>query len=422
MEAHLSMRAKNKSLSPILRTLATLLLAVLVGVAAAQSRTDARVVEQETQRGIVELYEALTPLQSVASFMTVGAHPDDERSSQIALLSRGMGVRSITVTANRGEGGQNSIGTEYRQALGVLRSREMEESSKAFNVELFFLSESFDDPIFDFRFSKSAVETLGIWDEDVMMEKLVRAIRESRPDILFTNFQDVFGQHGNHRAMAYATEQAFHMAGDPTVFPEHLEMGLEPWQPKKLYLPSGTGGARADDPPSLETTLTLSTGDYNQIFGATYEQLGQQSRAYHRSQDMGSWRAEGPGQSSLHLRESFVTTAETDDALFAGLPFTVADLADGVADETLAGQLRSIQADIDAAFAAYPDFAAVHEAVASALVTVREARETLAGLTDMDEAVSSDLDFRLAKKEAELQYASQAALSLVTRVIVATPE
>src|SRR5690554_515644 len=420
MEAHLSMRAKNKSLSPILRTLATLLLAVLVGVAAAQSRTDARVVEQETQRGIVELYEALTPLQSVASFMTVGAHPDDERSSQIALLSRGMGVRSITVIANRGEGGQNSIGTEYRQALGVLRSREMEESSKAFNVELFFLSESFDDPIFDFRFSKSAVETLGIWDEDVMMEKLVRAIRESRPDVLFTNFQNVFGQHGHHRAMAYAAEQAYALAGDPTAFPEHFEAGLEPWQPAKFYLPAGRGSGQAEE--ELPTTLQLDTGAFNQFFGATYEQLGQQSRAYHRSQDMGSWREEGAGTSNLHLVDSKVTTAETDTALFAGLPFTVADLAEGLANDTLAAQLVEVQDGIDAAFAAFPDFAAVQGHLSSTLAKVREARATLAAADDIDAATADDIDFRLAQKETELQVASRRALSLVSRVIAANPE
>ncbi|HNQ99703.1 MAG TPA: PIG-L family deacetylase, partial [Trueperaceae bacterium] len=265
----------------LLRAAAVSLMALLVAFASAQSRTDARVLEQETQIGILDLYEALTPLKSVASFMTVGAHPDDERSSQIALLSKGLGVRSITVTANRGEGGQNSIGTEYLQALGVLRSREMEQASAAFNVELFFLSESFDDPIFDFRFSKSAVETLEIWGEDVMMEKLVRAIRQSRPDVIFTNFQNVFGQHGNHRAMAYAAEQAFTLAADPNAYPEHFEMGLEPWQAAKFYLPSGRGSGQADF--ELETTLSIPTGGYDQVYGATYEQLGQQSRAYHRS-------------------------------------------------------------------------------------------------------------------------------------------
>ncbi len=403
---------------------AALITSLLLGIstnAFAQSRTDSRVVEQERHRGIVQLYEALTPLKSVASFMTVGAHPDDERSSQIALLSRGMGVRSVTITANRGEGGQNSIGTEYLQALGVLRSREMEQASSAFNVELFFLSESFDDPIFDFRFSKSAEETLSIWGEDVMMEKLVRAIRESRPDVLFTNFQDVFGQHGHHRAMAKATVDAYYLAGDPEAYPEHAELGLEPWQPKKIYLTSGTGGARGDDAEELPVTLTLPTGDFDQLFGATYEQLGQQSRAYHRSQDMGSWRAEGPGSSNLYLLDSHVTTAETDDELFAGLPFTVADLAEGLEAEALAGQLNDIQSAIDAAFEAYPDFVAVHEAVADALVATRAARETLAE-SDLEEDVRSDIDFRLETKEAELQYASQAALSLITRVIAETPE
>jgi LmbE family N-acetylglucosaminyl deacetylase len=410
---------KSARITRVLRTLAAALLTLSLATASAQSRTDARVLEQETQRGIVELYEALTPLKSVSSFMTVGAHPDDERSSQIALLSRGLGVRSITITANRGEGGQNSIGTEYRQALGVLRSREMEQSSAAFNVELFFLSESFDDPIFDFRFSKSAVETLGIWGEEVMMEKLVRAIRESRPDIIFTNFQDVFGQHGHHRAMAYAGEQAFTLAADPEAFPEHFELGLEPWQAAKFYLPAGRGSGQADF--ELETTLTMDTGAYNQFFGATYEQLGQQSRAYHRSQDMGSWRAEGAGSSNLHLVQSFVTDAETDDSLFAGLSFTVADLAENVSDETLAGQLNDIQAAIDGAFKAFPDFTAVHESLETALGTTRAARETLAGL-DLDAAVARDLDFRLDKKELELQFASRRALSLVTRISAATPE
>lgn len=403
----------------LLRAAAVSLMALLVAFASAQSRTDARVLEQETQIGILDLYEALTPLKSVASFMTVGAHPDDERSSQIALLSKGLGVRSITVTANRGEGGQNSIGTEYLQALGVLRSREMEQASAAFNVELFFLSESFDDPIFDFRFSKSAVETLEIWGEDVMMEKLVRAIRQSRPDVIFTNFQNVFGQHGNHRAMAYAAEQAFTLAADPNAYPEHFEMGLEPWQAAKFYLPSGRGSGQADF--ELETTLSIPTGGYDQVYGATYEQLGQQSRAYHRSQDMGSWADERSTNSNLHLVQSFVTDAETDTSLFAGVPYTVADLAAKVDDATLAGLLIDAQAAIDRALAAFPNFDAVQGELTVALATVRAARATLAA-SDVDAATAYDIDFRLAQKELELQVASRRALSLVTRVVAANPE
>ncbi len=410
------MQAKSNNL---LRAVVVSLMALLVAFGSAQSRTDARVLEQEAQIGILDLYEALTPLKSVASFMTVGAHPDDERSSQIALLSKGLGVRSITVTANRGEGGQNSIGTEYLQALGVLRSREMEQASAAFNVELFFLSESFDDPIFDFRFSKSAVETLEIWGEDVMMEKLVRAIRQSRPDVIFTNFQNVFGQHGNHRAMAYAAEQAFTLAADPNAYPEHFELGLAPWQAAKFYLPSGRGSGQADF--ELDTTLSIPTGGYDQVYGATYEQLGQQSRAYHRSQDMGSWADERSTNSNLHLVQSFVTDAETDTSLFAGIPYTVADLAAKVDDATLAGLLTDAQAAIDRAIAAFPDFGAVQGELTVALATVRAARATLAA-SGVDAATAADIDFRLAQKELELQVASRRALSLVTRIVAANPE
>jgi LmbE family N-acetylglucosaminyl deacetylase len=392
---------------------------VLGSLALAQGRTDMRVVEQEQRRGIVELYEALTPLRSVTSFMTIGAHPDDERSNLIAWLSRGQGVRAVTVTANRGEGGQNSIGTEYRQALGVLRSREMEASSKAFNVELFFLSESFDDPIYDESFSKSAVETLELWGEDALMEKLVRAVRESRPDIVFSNFQNVYGQHGHHRAMALATERVYELAGDPTAFPEHFEQGLRPWEPRKFYLPAGRGSSQSEI--ELPATLSIETGDYDPLFGATYAQLGQQSRAYHRSQDMGSWRDEGSEVSNLHLAASRVSDPDTEDSLFEGLPQTVADLGGMVEDEALQGQLRGAQAAIDRALGAYPDFAAVHEAVREALTEVRAARETLAGL-GLDEETAYDLDFRLALKEAELQYASRSALSLVSRVTLANAE
>ncbi len=394
-------------------------LALPIHFGMAQSLTDSRIVEQEKQRGIVSLYEALTPLKSINSFMTVGAHPDDERSGLLALLSRGMGVRTITVTANRGEGGQNSIGTEYRQALGVLRSREMEQASQAFNVELFFLSESFDDPIFDFSFSKSVEETLNEWGgQEIVMEKLVRAIRESRPDVLFTNFQNVFGQHGHHRTMAQAAEIAYELAADPEAFPEHFEQGLRPFAPAKFYLPAGRGSGLAEE--ELPTSVSYNTGEYDPIFGASYEQLGQQSRAYHRSQDMGRWTDEGPSQSNLYLGASRVEAAEDGD-LFDGMPNNLGEYAELVDDETLAGHLEGAQAAIDEALAAFPDFVAVNEAVITALNEVRAARDAVEG-ADLDEEMAFDLDFRLAKKEDELQYASRTALSLVTRVVADNPE
>src|SRR5690606_13515461 len=345
----------------------------------------------------------------------VGAHPDDERSSVLSLLSRGYGVRTITVTANRGEGGQNAIGTDYRQALGVVRSREMEEASLAFDVELFFLSESFDDPIYDESFSKSALETLELWGEDVMMEKLVRAIRQSRPDILFTNFQNVFGQHGHHRAMAAAAQEAFTLAADPNAFPEHAAMGLEPWQVKKFYLPAGTGGSREDDPVELAATLTLPVGELDPIFGASYLQVSEQSRAYHQSQAMGNLRAEGPVGSDLHLAASVVEVPAMEEDIFTGIARTVADLATGLEDADVASRLQELDAALVATVDAYPDFAVVADNAALALSLARSTREAVAA-SSLDEATKSDLDFRLGIKETELQYAAQSALSLVPRL------
>lgn len=388
-------------------------------LAAAQSLTDARVLEQERQRAVVQLWEALTPLKSIASQMTTGAHPDDERSSLLALLSRGHGVRVITITANRGEGGQNSIGLERYDALGVLRSHEMEEASRAFNVELYFLSEDFNDPIYDWAFSKSAVETFEFWGRENLLEKLVRVIRESRPDVLFTNFQDVWGQHGHHRAVTIATEEAFYLAADPEAFPEHFELGLRPWQAKKLYLPAGLGSAVAQEP--LPATLVLDIGDYDSIFGASYAQLGEQSRAYHRSQDMGRWVDEGPRTTSLYLAKSVIEVAEQETSMFEGLPQTLSDLADLVSNEPLQRALRQAHDFIGTALDAYPNYGEVNAALTAALGAVREARNLIED-AELDEEFAYDLDFRLKLKELDIQHAHRVSALLVPRLVASATE
>lgn len=394
--------------------------ALLSGVVAAQAE---RVEAQAQERAIVELWETLLPLKSVNSFMNTGAHPDDERSSLLAYLSKGLGARVISVTANRGEGGQNAIGTEYQDALGVVRSREMEEASRAYGVDLYFLSERFGSPIYDFGFSKTAEETFSEWGRQETLRRLVRAIRESRPDVVFTSFLDVYGQHGHHRAMNVATREAFDLAADPNAFPEQLQAGLRPWQIKKFYLPaeSGAGSTYADDQPPPPVTLSVALGNYDPIFGATYEQLGEQSRVFHKSQGMGSWHPEEPSTARLHLLRSSVNERADDKAIFAGLPRTVGELADTVSDAELAEALRSAQAGITAALESYPRYAVVAPNLQRALVNVRAARQRLAE-AGLGEAQRVDLDFRLANKEVQLQHALQQASLLVTRLEAVAPE
>lgn len=406
--------------SGISRACTALLACLLISSVAAQAE---RVQAQASEHAVVELWEALLPLESVNSFMNTGAHPDDERSSLLAYLSRGEGARVISVTANRGEGGQNAIGTEYDAALGVLRSREMEEASRAFGVDLYFLSEGRDDPIYDFGFSKTPEETFEHWGEEETLRRLVGVIRESRPDVVFTSFLDTYGQHGHHRAIHQATLRAFDLAADPKAFPEQLEAGLTPWQTRKLYIPaeSGEGDTYADADPPPPVTLEVDTGTYDPIFGATFEQLGEQARVYHQSQGMGSWRPEEPDTVALHLLRSKVNRRANDTAIFGGLPNTVGDLADMVSDRELAGRLRTAQRHIEAAISAYPSYVAVASSVQGALAEVRAALARLPRAR-MGNAARTDLEFRLSQKERELMNASTRAGLLITRLEVIEAE
>ena len=204
----------------------------------------------------VELWNVVKPLDTTVTFLNTGAHPDDERSDLLAYLSRGLGVKTASLIANRGEGGQNAIGNELGNALGIIRSNEMIEAAKVNGVKAYHLSETTSDDIYDFGFSKSPDETLEKWGEDVVYERLIKFIRTYQPDIVMPSFENVDSQHGHHRLMAILSERAYEDAADPTVFPEQLENGVEPWQIKKFYLPANE---KLLQPQSKLVTLTQST-------------------------------------------------------------------------------------------------------------------------------------------------------------------
>ena len=363
----------------------------------------------------MRLWDALVPLRSINAFMQTGAHPDDETSPLLARLSKGDGVRVAYACAVRGEGGQNVIGTELDNAMGVLRTREMEHAVRVLGAELYWLNEDYDGAIFDFGFSKSPVETFERWGRERTVERIVRAIRTFRPEVIAPTFLDVGGPHGHHRAVTVATGEAFTLAADPTAFPEQIAKGLRPWQVKKLYLPawSGGGGSYDDEAPPPNATITVDVGGYDPVYGATYAQIGQWSRACHRSQGMGRWVREKPESIPLH-RLACVLDVPVDEAgLFDGLPRTLRDLAEGVADAALAADLRTAQDAIDAAIAAYPENTAVARAVHRALGAVRTA---IAGADGADDTDLQDVGFRLAIKQRQLCRASIAACLVVARL------
>lgn len=367
----------------------------------------------KSERSIVELWEALNPLTTVTSIMNTGAHPDDERSAFLAYYALGHGSRTSTAIANRGEGGQNSLGNEYVHLLGVLRTRELAVSADVINVRLNILNQGFGDPIWDFGFSKSVEETVELWGGDHALGLYVKALRAERPDVVYPSFDNVPSQHGHHRAANVLTVEAFRLAADPNAFPEHFEEGLHPWQPRKLYLPVG----------EAEATVTIPVGEYNPIYGRTYEQLGEESRYMHISQNMGREYPYGPSYGYMKLIDSVVEVADKEESVFDGLPYNVADLAAELPEGQveLAKALHDVQAKLDATVDSFPSFEDAARNAHDALVTVRA---TLAMIeeADLPQETKIDLQHRLRVKEEQLAKVSLVGASIHPTITVEDPE
>ncbi len=379
-----------------------------------------RIVEQASDSAIARLWDALVPLTSVNSFLQTGAHPDDETTRLLARLAKADGVRLGFACGVRGEGGQNDIGTENRSVLGVLRTREMERAAAVLDMELFWLNEEIEGAIFDFGLSKTAEETFGYWGRERTVERLVRAIRAFRPDVVAPTFLDVPGQHGHHRAITQATEEAFHLAADADAFPEHARDGLAPWQAAKLYLPawSGAGGAYDDTEPPPNATITVPVGGFDAVHGATYAQIAQWSRAYHRTQGMGHWVEEGEAEVPLHRLACTIDAPDEETGLFDGLPTNLGELAETVADEGLAEAMSAAQGHIDGALRAFPDNGQVLHAIHAALGAVRQAVQALASANTADREAAGH---RLELKERQLCHASRCAALLTARLACERP-
>ncbi|WP_246309398.1 NEW3 domain-containing protein [Paenibacillus alginolyticus] len=368
-------------------------------------------------RGIVDLWKSIKPLTTIASAMNTGAHPDDEHSATLAYLSLGKGVNTFSVIANRGEGGQNEIGSELGNALGMIRTRELQEASKITNVTLGMLSEKIDDAIFDFGFSKSPDETLAKWGDSVVYERLIRKIREMRPDVIIPAFLNEESTHGHHRAINVITVRAFKDAADPNIFPEHLKKDLQPWQVKKLYLPAD----------NKDYNVLVPTGDYDEIYGASYVQLGEESRFMHKSQGMGRLVDEGPSGSYYKLGATAATakTADKEKDFFDGIAYSFEDLAKEIEtkgkDNKVTKDLRSLQKDADEVIAAYPNFAKVAREVHEMKADLQAALTDVAA-SDLQKITKEDLLYRLHVKEEQLNKASMEAASVVAKVKPATGE
>lgn len=262
--------------------------------------------------GVLSAALLIRQLDGVKRVLVIGAHPDDEDTSLLAALARGWGARAAYLALNRGEGGQNLIGPEMGEGLGIVRTGELLAARRVDGATQYFTR------AYDFGYSKTAEETFEHWPRESLLGDVVWVIRTFRPQIIVSVFSGTPADgHGQHQAAGLLTKEAFEAAGDPARFPEHLRMGAKPWTPLKLYRRTWR------DPES--STIALETGRLDPVLGRSYHQLAMRSRSQHRSQDFGVAQLEGPRVTLFQLLESRV--AGPDTSLFAGVDTTLVGLS-----------------------------------------------------------------------------------------------
>src|ERR1035438_4550375 len=203
-------------------------------------------------RPAAEILGELRDFREMGSVLHIGAHPDDENTQLIAYLARGRHYRTGYLSLTRGDGGQNVLGPEFDEELGVIRTQELLAARRLDGGQQFFTR------AIDFGFSKDYRETLNIWDRQQVLSDMVRVIRTFQPDVMITRFSPQPGNnHGHHTASAVLAIEAFKLAGDTNAFPDQLRE-LQVWQPKRL-LQNGGGLGRGGDAAN-DRSLRLETG------------------------------------------------------------------------------------------------------------------------------------------------------------------
>ncbi len=241
--------------------------------------------------GTAELLQTLDRLNTLGSVLMVAAHPDDENTAVIAYFARGRHLRTGYLSATRGEGGQNLIGTEQYEALGLIRTQELLMARRIDGGEQFFTR------AFDFGFSKNPEEAIAKWNRDLVLGDFVRIIRQFRPDVIISRWHPTGSSgHGHHTAAGHLAPAAFSAAADPKQFPEQISEGLQPWQARRLIWNTFTFGRQQEDaaPRGPTEGLEIDAGQYDFVLGKSYAEIAGESRTRHASQGFGSAERKGP--------------------------------------------------------------------------------------------------------------------------------
>lgn len=247
--------------------------------------------QQPSKPNAVELYNQIQKLNFVGSVLYIAAHPDDENTRLIAYLSNDVKARTGYLSLTRGDGGQNLIGTDLRELLGVIRTQELIEARKIDGGEQFFSRAN------DFGFSKNPDETLQIWNKDQVLSDIIWTIRKFQPDVIINRFdhRSPGTTHGHHTSSAMLSFEAFDKVNDANVFPNQLQYTAI-WQPKRLFFNTSWWfyGSKEKFEAADKTNLSkLQIGTYYQSLGKSNQEIAALSRSRHQSQGFGATGTRG---------------------------------------------------------------------------------------------------------------------------------
>ena len=289
--------------------------------------------------GAIGLAQLLKRLNTTASVMMIGAHPDDEDSALLAYLARGENARTAYLSLTRGDGGQNIIGPELFESLGVIRTEELLQARRLDGAEQYFAR------AFDYGFSKTLDEARSKWDEKVILCDAVRAIRLFRPLVVISRFSGTSADgHGQHQFSGYISPLAVKAAADP----QQCKQSGEPWKVLKFYVGQGFSA-------NSTATLRLNTGAYDAVLGRSYFEIAMEGRSQHKSQGEGRLELKGDLFSGLNLKENAISGNAPEVSPFSGIDISIAGIPaiTNNSEEPIKQKSAELQAKIEAVTAKY---------------------------------------------------------------------
>lgn len=287
-----------------------------------------------------ETYQAIEKLSVLGSALYVAAHPDDENTRLISWLSNEQHMNTAYLSLTRGDGGQNLIGTQIEELLGVIRTQELLAARRTDGGTQLFSRAN------DFGFSKHPDETLRIWNKDEVLADVVWAIRKWQPDVIVNRFDhnSAGKTHGHHTASAMLSYEAFELAANPKAYPEQLKY-VQVWQPRRLFFNTSWwfyGSQEKFDAADKSKMLAVDAGTYLPLRGKSIGELSAESRSMHKSQGFGSVGSRGETMEYLDLLKGDMP--DQAGGLFAGINTTWTRLPGG---GPIADILKTVQAEFD---------------------------------------------------------------------------